>query len=127
MNGYETEETIEGLDDSDEGKRILYVMPQNERDVFLSTSLFKSIKDSYPEYNLYVATSEPFMTILDGNEYVHKVIKYSEKMDNSFWLEGRGTHKGFFEIAFLPHLNTQKNVTYTHNGKDKINFNLQCT
>ena len=35
----------DALDKDDEGKRILYVMPQSIGDVFLSTSLFKSIKE----------------------------------------------------------------------------------
>ena len=46
-------------------------------------------------------------------------------MDNIFWLEGRGNHDGFFEIAFLPYVNTQRVVTFPHNGKDKIAFNLK--
>jgi hypothetical protein len=113
------------LSKDDEGKRILYVIPRTERDVFLSTSLFKSIKDQYPEYNLYVATEKPFFPVLDANPHVHKVIEYSSEMDNIFWLEGRGKHKGFFEIAFLPHINTQRMITFPHNGKDKIAFNLE--
>ena len=39
------------LDEDDEGKRMVYVMPESEVDVFLSTALFKSIKNKYPEYN----------------------------------------------------------------------------
>jgi len=121
------EEKMEGLDDDDEGRRILYVMPENERDVFLSTSLFKSIKDQYPEHNLYVATNPVFFSILNANPYVHKTIKYDNRMDNLFWLEGRGSHKGFFEVAFTPYVNTKQRVTYTHNGKDNIAFDLKCT
>ena len=43
-------------------------------------------------------------------------------MDNIFWLEGRGSHRGFFEIAFIPYINTQQIITFTHNGKDKIAY-----
>jgi hypothetical protein len=110
------------LSSDDEGKRILYVIPQGERDVFNSTSLFKSIKELYLDYNLYVATNKEYFSILNGNPYIHKVINYSPQMDNIFWLEGRGDHKGYFEIAFLPYINTQKIITFTHNGKDKIAY-----
>lgn len=110
------------LSDADEGSRIIYVIPQGERDVFNSTSLFRSIKELYPDYNLYVATKKEYFSILDGNPHVFKVIEYSSQMDNLFWLEGRGEHNGFFEIAFIPYINTQKIITFTHNGKDKIAY-----
>ncbi len=113
------------LDEDDKGKRILYVMPESSRDVFLSTSLFKSISESYPDNNLYVATKPELFEILDGNPYVHKTIPYFPQMDNLLWLEGHGNHEGFFEIAFLPHLNTQRLVNYLHNGKDKMVFDVK--
>ena len=113
------------LDEDDKGKRILYVMPESSRDVFLSTSLFKSISESYPDNNLYVATKPELFEILDGNPYVHKAIPYFPQMDNLLWLEGHGNHEGFFEIAFLPHLNTQRLVNYLHNGKDKMVFDVK--
>ena len=64
------------LDKDDEGKRILYVIPQSAGDVFMSTSLFPSIKRIYPEYNLYVATDPKFQPILDGNNHIHKILPY---------------------------------------------------
>ena len=115
----------EFLDKEDKGKRILYVIPESERDVFMSTSLFKSIKDTYPEYNLYVATKPPYFDLLEGNPYVHKIIPYFPQMDNLLWLEGQGDHEGFFEIALLPHICTQRMINHLHNGKDKINFKVK--
>tara|TARA_Y100001938_G_scaffold29079_2_gene39296 strand:+ start:9470 stop:11383 length:1914 start_codon:yes stop_codon:yes gene_type:complete len=111
--------------DDDEGKRILYVMPQSIGDVFLSTSLFKSLKENYPDYNLYVATKENNFQVLEGNEYVYKVIPYMDEMSNQPWLEGIGDHQGYFEIAFLPHIGTQMTLDYLHNGKDKIAFDIK--
>lgn len=117
----------DSLDKDDQGKRIVYVMPDSAVDVFLSTSLFKSIKDKYPDYNLYVATKPEYFKILYGNEYIHKVINYSNQFDNTLFLEGAGNHNGLFEIAFTPHLVTQKLSNYIHNGKDKINKKALCT
>ena len=71
---------------------------------------------------MYVATQKEYFPILDGNPYIYRVINYSKQMDNIFWLEGRGEHKGYFEIAFLPYINTQKIITFTHNGKDRIAY-----
>lgn len=114
----EFEETL----GDDKGKRILYVMPQSIGDVILSTSLFRSIKEQYPNYNLYVATLPQFHEVLYGNPHVYKVINYIPQMDNLMWLEGAGSHNGYFEIAFLPHLGTQRVISYLHNGKDKIAY-----
>ena len=113
------------LDPDDGGKRILYVIPQSIGDVFLSTSLFKSLKESYPEHNLYVATKPENVEVLDANPHVHRVIPYVQEMENLTWLEGMGDHKGFFEVAFLPHLGTQRVLDYMHNGKDKIAFDIR--
>ena len=110
------------LDKDDVGKRIVYIMPESIGDVFLSTSLFKSIKEQYPEYNLYVATKSEYFDILEANPYVHKVIEYISQMDSLPWLEGIGSHKGYFEIAFLPYSQTQRFLTYLHNGKTNIAY-----
>jgi len=117
----------EVLDDEGKSKRILYVMPETDRDLFLSTSLFKSIKESYPNHNLYIATNQEYLDILKANDYVHKTIPYSPQLEDVFLLEGRGKHEGFFDVVFLPHVNTQKIPNFSRNGKDKINYNLKCT
>ena len=112
------------LDKNDKGKRVLYVMPESIGDVYISTSLFQSIKETYPEYNLYVATQPQYFEVLDGNPYVHKIIPYTPQMDNLLWLEGSGEHEGYFEVAFLAHIGTQRMLNYLHNGKDNITYEL---
>lgn len=112
------------LGKDDKGKRVLYVMPQSGTDVFISTGLFKSIKEQYPDYNLYIATDPKYFNMLKGNEYVYKTIPYVPQMDDLLWCEGFNDHEGFFEVAFLPHFSTRKNIDYLHNGKDKIALEL---
>lgn len=106
-------------------KRILITMPESAGDVFMITSLFESIKNLYPDHNLYVATKQEYFSILDGNQFVYRVLPYIQEMDQLLWLEGAGDHKGFFEIAFLAHLGTQRILNYLHNAKDKIQFNIK--
>jgi hypothetical protein len=113
------------LNEDDEGKRLLYVIPEDEGDVFLSTSLFPSIKRLYPEYKLYVATKNEFFEILEGNPYIDKIIPFVPQMENQIWCEGNKDNKGYFEIAFLPYIGTQKILNYLHNAKDKIDFELK--
>ena len=115
------------LDKEDKGKRILYVMPDSQVDVFLSTALFKSIKIKYPEYNLYVATKPENFSILLANENVHATIPYTPQFDNPLYLEGVNDEGGYFEIAFTPHLSTQRISNYIHNDKDIINKQDLCT
>ena len=114
------------LDKDDEGKRICFVLPQAIGDLFMATSLFPSLKEQYPDHNLYVATDPSNFEIIEGNPLVHKTIPFVPQMDNLLWMEGSGDHKGYFEIAFLPHVGTQKMFDYQHSGKDKIAFNLRA-
>ena len=99
-------------------------MPASIGDVFLSTSILKSLSETYKDHNIYFATQPEYFQILEGNEYIHKVIPYDSKMDDLLWLEGKGDHQGFFEVAYLPHLGTQRMFNYQHNGKDKIALEL---
>jgi hypothetical protein len=111
------------LNPNDKG-RVLVVIPESAGDIYLTTSLFESIKSRYPEYALYVSTKAQFKSVLDGNPFVDKWIEYNPIMDNIIWLEGRGDHKGYFDVAYLPHVNTQRVMTYYHNGKDKMDVKL---
>lgn len=113
------------LDKDDKGKRLLYVMPESIGDIYMSTSLFKNIKKQYPNHNLYVAVKPEYFEILKGNPYTHKVLQYIPQMDQLLWLEGMGNHDGYFEIAFLPFVGTQRMLDYIHNGKTNIEFDIK--
>ena len=113
------------LDKDDKGNRMIFVIPDAIGDVYMATSLFESLKEQYPHYNLYVGTNPNNFDILDGNPYVHKVIPFNENMNNLLWLEGQGEHEGYFEIAFLPYIGTQKIFDYQHNENSNIAFPLK--
>ncbi len=116
------------LNQDDKGKRILFVLPQSIGDLYLSTSLFRSIKEQYPWCSLYIATKPEYFSIFKGNPHVTKVLPYVPEMDNLFWAEGIGSgansvgHNGWFEIAFLPNVNVQRIQNYQHNGLTKIAY-----
>ncbi|MAF25104.1 hypothetical protein CL634_05965 [bacterium] len=139
---------VESIDDlwdkEEEGKKILYVIPESAGDVFLATGLFDSLKEQYPDYKLYVATRPQFVSIMEGNPHVHKVIEYDPRMETIHLMEGWGSrptedivyvegipqrdvsnHEGYFDICFLSHVNTQRISCYTHNGLDKIAFDIK--
>ncbi len=104
----------------DEGRRILYVMPESAGDVFMSTALFASIKELYPNHTLYVATKPEFFDILGLNPNIDCLLPFLPEMDNQIIMEGQGKEKGYFEIAFLPHVGTQRHLDYLHNGKTRL-------
>ena len=105
-------------------KKILFVMPESAGDVLLCTSLLRSMRETYPNYKLYFATKPEYKDILKNNPYIDEVIDYDQSMDNLVLMEGIDTHKGHFDICFLPYAATQKFLTYMHNGEDKIAFNI---
>ena len=115
------------IDKDDKGKRILFIMPGSSKDVFMSTSLFKSIKDKYPNKNLYVSTKPENFNLLYGNDHVHKVIPYNESFDHVLGLEGAGDSEGHFSMVFAPYLTTQRHSNYIHNMEDNIDKDYLCT
>lgn len=105
-------------------KRILITMPESIGDIYILTSLFESIAEVYPEYDLYVATKPAYHEILKGNEYVKKVLPFHPEMENILAMEGIKNNKKFFDICFVPHVGTQRMLTYLHNGEDRIQFDI---
>ena len=114
--------SLESVLDKTDKKRILYVMPESAQDVFMSTSLLKSISEEYEDHKIYFCTKTDHFDILDGNPYIHKVIPYNDQMDNLRGLQGAGSHKGYFDIVFQPYFTTQRHPTYSKNGEDKVAY-----
>ena len=111
--------------DKEAKDRILIVVPESAGDVFMATSLLPSIKKTYPDKELYFATKQEYIPILEGNPYIHKILPYQPEMESLPIMEGRLDHKGYFEICFLPHIGTQRHLDYLHQGdSDKIMFNI---
>jgi len=115
--------TIDSLLGNEGAKnRLLIVIPESAGDVLMVNSLLGNVKEMYPEKNIYISTKPEYKPMIDDNPFVYKIIPYSQKFDNLHFLEGKGANNGYFEIAFLPHLLTQRLHAYHHNGSDKIQF-----
>jgi glycosyltransferase involved in cell wall biosynthesis len=112
------------LDQEDEGKRMAVVVPQSGGDVLMVNALLENLKTLYPEYNLYIFTDPKFYDLIRDNPAIHKILPYNPICDNLLALEGQGGHRGFFELAFLPTITTQRCFGYQHNGKDRLQFSL---
>ena len=103
------------LDKDDEDRRICVVMPESAGDLIVVNSLLKQFKALYPEYNLYFFTKPEFFELIEGHESVHKVLAWSPVFENILFMEGNGSHKGYFIAAFYPHAQTQRFMSMHHN------------
>lgn len=112
------------LDGDGPDNRVAVVMPQSAGDVLMVNSLMGNLKSLYPESDLYFITRPEFFPLIEDNPHVHKVLPFQDGLDDIYTLEGRGENNGYFEIAYLPHIGTQKIISYPHNGKDKLQINL---
>ena len=79
-------------------------MPLGDIDAFVSTSLFASVKDLYPDHDLYVACKDDIRSVFDANDYVHKTLTYEESFNNVKLLKCKDG-KNLFEVVYTPHLN----------------------
>lgn len=105
--------------------RIGVVLPQSAGDVLIANSLMENLQSLYPDKKIFFITKPEYYELINDNPFVYKVIPYAESFENIHLLEGVGDHEGIFDIAFLPHCMTQKTHSYTHNGKDKNQFELR--
>ena len=111
----------------DEGpeKRIAVVLPESAGDVLILNSLMDNLKELYPDKNIYVFTKPQYYQMIEDNPSIYKLLPYEPTVENLLFLEGRGDHQGYFEMAFLPNIGTQRHLNYLHNGKDKTQFELR--
>jgi hypothetical protein len=106
-------------------KRIAYVMPDHEEDVFMSLSVVRSLKQLYPEHDIYFFTHTKHFQLVDECEDIYKVCEFRNEMDDCFYFEGKANEEGLFEMSFLPWLETKRALNYTRHGRDKLQFSLK--
>ena len=125
VNNNKTVDLGDLLDDEGAEKRIAVVLPESAGDLLILNSLMENLKTLYPDKNIYVFTKPEFYQMIEDNPNVHKMLPYQQNVENLLFLEGRGSYEGYFELAFLPNIGTQRHLNYLHNGKDKTQFELR--
>jgi hypothetical protein len=106
-------------------KKILLIVPESAGDIFLTTSLFRSIYETYNGFEIYLACHSQYKDILKNNPYITKTITYSPIMENQTLMEGVGNWPGLFTISIMVTILTQRYINYYNNGLTKIAFNLK--
>jgi len=113
------------LDLERKNPRLLLSLPESAGDIFLSTSLLPSLKEAYPNYDIYYACNEQFFDILKNNPHIYKTINFNRIMKDQVWMEGTSTWPGLFDISiFIPGY-TQVFSNYLNNGRTNIQLQLR--
>tara|TARA_Y100000310_G_scaffold64151_1_gene59690 strand:- start:2149 stop:4062 length:1914 start_codon:yes stop_codon:yes gene_type:complete len=114
----------EQIDDTRPNKRIAYVMPEHEEDILMSLGVVRSLKQLYPNHDIYFFTFEKHFQLIDECTDIYKMCEFSNEMDDCFFFEGKADEEGIFDMAFLPWLETKRALNYTRHGRDKLQFGL---
>jgi ADP-heptose:LPS heptosyltransferase len=103
---------------------LLFILPSSAGDIFLATSLLKSLKEElYPEFDIYFACNPVFAEILEDNPYIYKIIDFHPEMMHFWRMEGQGNWPGIFDISINAGILTQSEIiNYTRNGRDRSVF-----
>lgn len=113
--------------DTDSGcNKLLFIVPESAGDIFLSTSLLKSLKTIYSPVDIYFACKQEYKDILKNNPYIKKTINYYPVMENQIYMEGSGEWPGLFDISIMATVLTQRYLNYLNNGIGKIAFKLKA-
>ena len=106
--------------------KLLFIVPESAGDIFLSTSLLKSLKKMYAPVDIYFACNPEYRDILKNNPYIKKHINYYPIMESQIHMEGTGEWPGLFDISIMATVLTQRYLNYLNNGIGKISFNLKA-
>lgn len=118
--------TAEDIFASDK-KKLALIIPESLGDVMITTSLLKSAKETYPDYDIFFICKPEFFELLWPlvPEYIYKLVPYQEQFESQLWMEGSGPHKGYVDIAKNLHFPTQRQLNYLNNGEDVIAFDIK--
>jgi hypothetical protein len=114
--------SFDDLLDETKNKRALFVLKENEEDLFLATSLLDSFKESHSDYDLYFACDKKYHYILNSNPNIHKALPYAKELENEFLMIGAGVEDPYFDYYCNLGVLTQRNINY--HGIDNIAFDL---
>lgn len=114
-------ETLETLNLSDK-KKIAYIQPEGAEEIIISTAIITSLKNIYPDYDIYYFTKTEYFDLINSHPYITKVMNYFPKMDDPLFFEGKGSSKKYFDMVFAPYLSIHNN--YFRNSCDKLEYNI---
>jgi hypothetical protein len=112
----ETQLKFEDLLDKTGRPRFLLVIKESIGDIINSSSLLKSLKEHYKDYDIYVASDPQYLEIWDGNPYIRKALVYQSFMESEPQCTGIAGNKGFFDGYCHLGVITQRHLSYLTNS-----------
>ena len=106
-------------------KRVLLVIKQSLGDCFIVSSLFRSLKEQYPNHDLYIGCEPKYADVFAGNPYVHRIIPYHPAMENELSMVGQGKLKPYVDVYLHPALGAQRQLNYLSHSN--IALDLEST
>lgn len=113
---------FEDILDTTGRKRFLIVAKESIGDLLYASALLDSFKESYPDYDLYLACDPQYTEIFDGNKNLHKIIPYNPIMENEIAMTGSGENKNYFDGYCHLFAGTQRVLNYLSNSNIALNL-----
>jgi glycosyltransferase involved in cell wall biosynthesis len=114
---------FEDILDKTGNKRLLMIFKESVGDLLYATCLLESIKESYPNHDIYFATDPQYFELFDGNPYIYKMLIYNPMLEQEIQMTGFGTFKGYFDVYINPAIFTQRHLNYLTNNNLAIDIN----
>lgn len=105
-----------------QNKRLLFCIKESAGDIYIATSLLKSLTEQYPDVDIYFMCDQKYHDIVDGNQYIHKVLPWIDQLDHEMAATSCGQKEKLFDIYINPSIATQTKLNYLSNNN--INLNL---
>lgn len=108
----------DALDKNDKGRVGIYI----DGDPFITLAysyFFKSIKEMYPDWEIYCFCDPKNHSILDGIDCVKRLLPSNDALKDSLAMEGSGDEEGYFDVFYYLPSSELIASKYSHNCKDK--------
>ena len=117
-NVQKKQEDLSNYIDKKRKNRILFMMPEAEKEVYLCTSLLDSIKKLYPKHDIYFCTKNEYFNIVLANENVYRIIPFHDKMFNNIQ---KFQKDDLFKMIYVPQA---FDPNYSFMGNKKMEYSL---
>lgn len=114
----EVENDINNFIDKKRKNRILFIMPESEKEIYLCTSLLKSIKKLYQNHDIYFCTKKPFYNLVLGNEDIYRLIPFNDEMYKNI---SKFQKDDLFKMIYAPQ---GYDPNYSFMGNKKLEYDL---
>ncbi len=101
----------------DKRPAIGYVMPRHAGDVFNSTMVVNALKEKHPDHHIYFFTTKEYMSLLEKNKSIYKVIEYLPQVNDNIAMM-----RELFDLYFTPHFDVQYTFSNWISEQNPINI-----